>query len=355
MRNSYRERRRRAAELRRIAHRFATGERASRGSLSRLGTLRHAVRNFSPVSVPTGVVLLDHNRSKRDSLRTTLGIESTHLDPFSAPLTVRDRLRLALSVVLPRNRREAQASIIIADASVRLLPCSSTAFLWNPYSLLQFAVASSEHPTDVYLLAPNYPVPRNYRRVYCNKTIREIHHIPDAKWINVQAPIARLQRSDVIRIYPTRLDRLDHRNSEVALLKFALWLDQDQGLPVEIFLHYKDQEVLDLSQADSLSELSHLIKRGHSLRNLSPNQISFSATSTIGFELLSQGVAHIFVTGRSSERHVPGEEVEAWFNNSSNVVSSEDPWSLWMEKMVHVYPEQYSRIVASRRDSAHDR
>lgn len=155
MRYSYRERRRGAVDLRRVANRFAAGERASRGSLSRLGTLRHALRYFSKVPVPAGVVLLDSNPSKRNSLRETLGIESSHIDPLSAPLTTLDRLRLAITALLPRNHREVQASIVIADATVRLLPKTATAFLWNPYSLLQYALATSGHTIDAYVLAPN--------------------------------------------------------------------------------------------------------------------------------------------------------------------------------------------------------
>lgn len=100
---------------------------------------------------------------------------------------------------------------------------------------------------------------------------------------------------------------MHQRESERAFLEFALWLDQDQGLPVEIYLHYQDQEPAGehLGGVEMISKVSHLVRRGHLMKNISANQISFSATSTIGFELFSQGIAHLFITGKSAERHVP--------------------------------------------------
>ena len=74
------------------------------------------------------------------------------------------------------------------------------------------------------------------------------------------------------------------------------------------------------------------------MEHLSTNQISFSASSTIGFELVSRGHSHVFVSGPSDEPHVPGFEVERWFARINNVVEADDDWTEWVATMVAVNP-----------------
>ena len=340
MRTSHVERRRRARYLRLIATRLAHSGRTSRGSLSRAGSVRHAFRSFAEPSVNSGIVLIDANAGKQNSLRETLGINSGHLSPLEAPLSVVDRFKLVMSALLPRKTREVQVSMVIAEATVRALPSGATGFLWNPYSLLQYAISVSGRPVDAFLLAPNYPAPIYCRKIYCNSAIRQIHQIADSQWVDSTQRLACSTNRPVVRIYPTRLDRITSRLPEVRMLRFAHWLDEVLGISVEIYLHYGDEgfQVERLRKLGLNDSVGHLVKEGRSMENLSTNQISFSASSTIGFELVSRGHSHIFVSGPSSEPHVPGFEVERWFARINNVVEADDDWTEWVATMVAINP-----------------
>ena len=343
---AYRQRRRLNRSLGLIADRLAVNDGSSRGSLSRLGTIRHAVRRFDAVAVGPGVVLIDQNVGKLNSIKELLNLEPQYLNPVRTPLLLRDRVQLLFSSFLPSRSREVHLSVVLSRAVIRLLPPETTAFLWNPYSLVQFAITMMANTADAFLLAPNYPAPLSCRRIYCNRTVREIHRIPFSQWRDSTPQLCYLADTSVIRIYPTRLDRVPQREAEIALLAFAQSIHSNLEYPVEIFLHYSDHQdaFSKLDKMGLLEGLGHLIKPGKSLNNLSKNQISFSATSTIGFDLFSGGMSHIFVSGESTERHVPGPEVNDWLSRTPFVVQASDHWTLWVKTMQEVFPVLARRL-----------
>ena len=112
---------------------------------------------------------------------------------------------------------------------------------------------------------------------------------PDHNYVDDDSP--------TIKIYLTQL--LINSMEENYLREFAKYLILKKRYKVSIYLHYSDRK-RNISETP-IGDIKESVSLEKSIDNLSKKQISFSATTSLGFELLSLGVNHYIFHRESSQ------------------------------------------------------
>ena len=290
--------------------------------------------------------LVDQNPRKLVHARRVFGSDLSLLHPLEINHRTRWRILLLLTCALPERLRIVAVALIHAKNLQATIPQAREIYLWNPYNLLHYAVDEVLGTEGAYHLVATYPPLRFANYVYSNQVVRELsgesfgaHKVALQPW--------RIHRDDpILVLYLSKLNFGLQDESERALLNVARsWRDLTR-FPIEIYLHYSDR-TLNFEgdeREEILLEFGGLLKTEDSLSSASRNQISLSAASSIGLDLLTMDISHFVVAPVRSE--LPGRsdwqrrlDPEKW-----NVLTVDASFEVWLRGIRGKYPELFSRV-----------
>ena len=239
------------------------------------------------VNLPGGNILIDYNKNKQKSFETMLGKKLYFFNPNKMSFPLIYRPFLLLSSLFNQKYRQIFYAYIMYHSVKRVLNPESNLFFWNPYTTWHFCFSFLGNRKNVYIHTCYYPLFKA-DFYYANRFIINLyglencdHHIitPKHRFVDEAAPV---------NIYFTQLT--SEPLAEKRLRDFARYLMARDNRRLKIYIHYLDR-VKDLSST-SIADLDEVVSRENSMENLSKNQLSFSADSSIGFELLALGIDH---------------------------------------------------------------
>ena len=299
------------------------------------------------------LVLLDANENKVPHASREFGEPCERLDPLEVPLAFYARLRLLGSLVLPRRVHQVAAALVVASNIERQFPHGVRCALYNPYHLLQYAIADRIPIEKVFHLAPEYPRLANVQQAFACSAAHEIlGYSPLQQRLTIQ-PHTVIDDRAVIRVYLTQILGLVERREEAALLDFVRWLRARVDIPIEIFLHYLDRDIQETDPRASklFDEFGDLVRRDNSLHSLSARQVSVSGSSSIGYDLLSSDICHLMVFDSDNDEiprsGVVWKELSAWRATRCDVVHFDAPHLEWLEALYAADAECFEAVFKS--------
>ena len=286
-----------------------------------------------------GLVLLDANENKIPHASREFGEACERLNPLEVPLRFVPRLLLLGSILLPGRLHQVAATLVVASNIEGQVPHGGRCALYNPYYLLQYAIADRIPIEKVFHLAPEYPRLANVQQAFACSAAHEIlGYSPLQQRLTIQ-PHTVVEDRAVIRVYLTQILGLVERREEAALLDFVRWLRARVDIPIEIFLHYLDRDIQETDPRASklFDEFGDLVRRDNSLHSLSARQVSVSGSSSIGYDLLSSDICHLMVfdddTDEIPRSGVVWKELSAWRATRCDVVCFDAPHLQWLEAL----------------------
>lgn len=314
----------------------------SSGLRTRLGTLRSLIGGRSSHSSPRKPcqkILVDHNDRKSPHACRTFNAEVELVNPLDLRLTMRHRLALLLCICVPSSAWQVLAALVLArNLRARIEP-NTQLYLWNPYSLLQYAVAVVIDIEATYHLSPRYPMVPNVRKALGNEEVLRIIGYPIEKAETSRQEMEFTEATPVFRIYLTKLEtelRSERGSRMLTLLEsMAGYL----SLPPEVFLHYSDRDLSTVKKKypEFYDRFGPYIRTEHSLSLLSAKQISVTSSSTIGYELAAVLTGHFFVIddavtflGASNDLD---RRVRAWRQNYGLLLDLKESNNMWLSTL----------------------
>ena len=279
------------------------------GVRSRRRTIWEAItRTKSPQGIPAGAMLLvDHNPSKVQHAERVFGSAVTLVNPLALAHRLHLRALLIGACALPGRARGIATSLIHACNFRHHVQPGQTIVLWNPYTLLQFAVDERVGAESAYHLDASYPALRRVQSAYGCSVALDLIGYKESKHVMALQPWSFDRSEPVLVVYLSKLDEMIRHASELTLLDAVRAWRNHTVAPIEIFIHYTDRgtAVNDPRYGWFFDEFGDLVSDRDSLESSSRSQISLSALSTIGLDLLSMDIAHFVVVpdGAGREPH----------------------------------------------------
>lgn len=320
------------------------------GVRGRLGTLRTAVLSRRLPDVPPfdagWGVLVDSNPNKGAHAERVFGRPMVIVDPVAIRHNLRWRVALLLTCMLPTRARAVVVALVHArNLSGRLMP-EQRVYLWNPYTLMQFAVSEVLEVEATYHLDASYPRLRAVGQAHgCQVALDLLGYAADER-VHTLQPWNLTRDEPVLVVYLSKLDEMQRHRSELRLLDAVrAWRDLTTA-PIEIYIHYTDRQTArqEPLHAEFFDEFGDLVSDENSLDRLSSSQISVSALSTIGLDLLSMDIAHFVMTPNDPLT----EPFGVWRNrldaSRHDVLNTDDSPESWLATIRHKHPDR-SRSV----------
>lgn len=318
------------------------------GVRSRLGTIRGAMARHAKGSPPRAcsALLVDHNPRKLAHAERVFGIPLVLIDPLNLRHQWRWRFLLVLASGLPNRIRIVATSMIHAANLRHCVPAGQSVFLWNPYTLLQFAVDEMLGSEATYHLSASYPALRHVRVARGCSVALDLLGYDRSQRAETLQPWSFGRRDPVLVVYLSTLkDVVDH-SCELGLLRAVrAWRDWTVA-PIEIFIHYTDRGTAahDPRYEQFFREFGGLVTDRDSLNSSSLEQISLSALSTIGLDLLSIDIAHFVVAPEISG----SGPIDGWQSrlelSRSDVLRVGDSVDQWLRQIRACQPDLFQRI-----------
>lgn len=285
------------------------------------------------------LVLVDGNPNKEETARREFHEQFVRIDPLEVKLAFWARTVILFSVVLPRRFMVVVSALAIALNLGCRMPNGSRVALYNPQHFVLFAIAEVVHIEKIFHLAPEYPRIRNVRFAYACTAAHEILGYPTERQCVTIQPHEVVEDHPVIRVYLSQLVVVREFPEDAALVDFVRWVRGRVDVPIEIFLHYVDRDVTESDEraAALFSEFGDVIRRDASLQSLSSRQVSFSGSSSIGYDLLSSEICHVMVVDRdrweSPRFRESGKRLAQWRDNRPDVIRYDAPYRAWLEAL----------------------
>jgi len=299
------------------------------------------------------LVLLDSNENKVQHAEREFRERCFRVDPLRPPIGPSKRLGFLLSLIFPGRLGDVTACMILARSLQQSLPSGSRIAFYNPYFLLQYAIAELCEVDKVFHLVPEYPRVKSAKQAFACLAAHEIlGYRPDVQRTTIQ-PHTIVDDHLVVRVYLSQLVQLEKLAEERALIDFVRWIRDRVEVPIEIFLHYIDRGVAESNPRASalIEEFGDLICREASLHQLSSGQVSFSGSSSIGYDLLSSSICHVMVYDqeRQATRRVDedGLRLVAWRTERPDVIPWDSPPEHWLEALRLVDEVRYQAIFGA--------
>ena len=318
------------------------------GVRGRLGTIRFALSRsgFNHDVLNGPVLLIDHNSGKVPHAERVFGSAVNLVNPLAMRHRWRWRTLLLLACLLPDRARGVVTALVHVTNLRDHLHLGQKVVLWNPYTLLQFAVDERVGSEASYHLTASYPALRRVRRAHGCSLALDVLGYDKPKRVETLQPWT-FERSDpVLVIYLSHLNEVPRHDAELSLLAAArAWMNQTVA-PIEIFIHYIDRgtAVNDSRYRWFFDEFGDLVSNRDSLTSSSRSQISLSALSTIGLDLLSMDIAHFVVTPEPTG----SEPDEAWQARLDplrpDVLRVGDGVDQWLQKIRSSHPDLFQQV-----------
>jgi len=318
------------------------------GVRGRFGTIRFVLARPAPIPQPQeGLALLvDHNSGKLAHAERVFGVPFALVDPLAVCHRWRWRVLLLLACLLPARVREVVTALIHVTNLARYVRSGQEIFLWNPYTLLQFAVDELLDVKATYHLSASYPALRRVKQAHGCSVALEVLGYEQSKRVEALQPW-RFGRTDpILAIYLSQLDEVFQHESELSLLAAVRAWRYKTLAPIEIFIHYTDREraTYDQRHAEFFREFGDLVSDRDSLVSSSTGQISLSALSTIGLDLLSMEIAHFVV---APEPH-SGEPTNVWQArldpSRTDLLRATEGTEHWLQKIRFSRPDLFREV-----------
>ena len=294
------------------------------GEVSRFGLIRIAFRLRRLDLTDFGnEVLIDHSAQKAGGTLEMFGVKVPAVNPYECLRGIRWRTILLTCSVLPERPRRVVAAAAFARSLSHQSSHIERTYFWNPGNLTQFALTLCLPRPHVYVLAPEYPPVRNADRVYACQTIHEIQGTPPDRRVNLIRRHRFATNEVKFVFYMTQLVGVTHPEYEEHLvLRLLDYVVERARVPIEVRAHYHDLEHGLPAWFTGRYNNFIVYNEPYSLDFISSNQMSFSGSSSIGYELMSLGVLHGVVQplrgGYRSQRMCP--ELADWFQSSPCVL-----------------------------------
>lgn len=318
------------------------------GVRGRLGTIWAAITRVAEEPQPQdgSAVLVDHNPRKLSHAERVFGTPLTLVDPLSLRHQWRWRFLLVVTCGLPNRVRVVAASMIHAANLRHYLRSDENVFLWNPYTLLHFAVDELLGAEATYHLSASYPALRRVRVAHGCSVALDLLGYDRSKRVETLQPWRFERRDPVLVIYLSTLKDVICDAPELSLLRAAReWRDRTV-VPIEIFIHYSDRGTAlhDPRYTDFFREFGGLVNDRDSLVSSSRQQISLSALSTIGLDLLSMDVAHFVVVPEISGDNPGGAWQSRLDQTRTDLLRVGDGVDQWFQQIRSSQPELFHRV-----------
>ena len=274
------------------------------GVRSRRRTIWEAITHTkSPQAIPAGAMLLvDHNPSKVHHAERVFGSAVTLVNPLALAHRLYFRALLIAACALPGRARGVATTLIHASNLRHHLQSGQKVVLWNPYTLLQFAVDERVGTDSAYHLNASYPALRRVSKAHGCSVALDLIGYEQSKWILALQPWSLDRTDPVLVVYLSQLKEVTRHVSELSLLDAVRAWKSETLVPIEIFIHYTDRGTArnDPQHRWFFDEFGEFVSDQDSLESSSTSQISLSALSTIGLDLLSMDIAHFVVAPEPS-------------------------------------------------------
>ena len=318
------------------------------GVRGRLGTVRISMArgNRASTGLEDSALLVDHNPSKVAHAERVFGRPMTLVDPLTASHGLQWRVLLMLACLLPARARQVATALIHAGNLRHLVRSDQRVFLWNPYTLLQFAVDEVLGTEEAYHLSASYPALRRVKQAYGCSVALELLGYDQSRCVEALQPWCFRRSDPVLVIYLSHLNEVFNHGSELSLLAAVRAWRHQTIAPIEIFIHYIDRgrAAYDHRHAEFFREFGDLVSDRDSLVSSSTGQISLSALSTIGLDLLSMEIAHFVVAPDSNS----GEPTDVWQArldpSRTDVLRAAEGAEQWLQQIRSSRPELFRQV-----------
>jgi len=268
-----------------------TSKLSTKGSLSRLGSLRRSLMFAKTTDLNGPYVLVDHNMNKFTAAkRHWPGCD--FLNPYLLQPCLMERFLVLIAVFVGTNLRLSLQAIGLGISVQKTIGENKTTVIWNPTQVFHHGISLTAKRCECYLKSPGFPLPRKCEKFVGVEMIGAIYGLNAVQFAahNVEHRVTSQQSR--IAIYLSKLDGHDER--EARLLQFAEFLNAGRK-PFKIFLHYQDRT---LPLHPKIANFPRgVVSLEDSLFALSSEQVSISAISTVGLELASISKNHFFCIG----------------------------------------------------------
>lgn len=272
-----------------------TPKLSTKGSLSRLGSLRRSLMFAKTTRLNASHVLVDHNMNKLTTAkRHWPGCD--FLNPYLLQPCLMERLLILIAVLVGTNLRLSLQAIGLGISVQKAIGENKTTVIWNPTQVFHHGISLTAERCECYLKSPVVPLPRKCEKFVGVEMIGAIYGLNAVQFAAHKVEHRVTSQQSRIAIYLSKLDGHDER--EARLLQFAEFLCAGKK-PFKIFLHYQDR-TLPLHPKIAYFPRG-VVSLEDSLFALSSEQVSISAMSTIGLELASISKNHFFCIGGSPD------------------------------------------------------
>lgn len=301
------------------AARHAENARAGKQSPIRLvprrsEILRHALRLRGTREIVAEHVLLEYNTNKTTPAQYSFHQSLTAVNPREMYLSLMFRAILLLLMAAPSRVVVSVYLKLLAQTLSKYALLNSAVYVYNPYHMLHLIPTLTRFTLHVYFHNARI-VERQQRFFRGASSVYGSSHVlarwsasQDARLVEVQPRHRFVSDERCVAVYFTNLTAFTRARGEERLGDFALWLLGNVSEPVRVFLHYQDfrsgQWSQRLERIGMLGLIPHVViptSGRSSLDELSSQQVSFSASSSIGGELISLGINHFVMDGTVEE------------------------------------------------------
>jgi len=318
------------------------------GVRGRLGTIRQAMTRSKRNQgfAEDAVLLIDHNPSKVEHAERVFGSAVILANPLDLRHRLRARALLIAACVLPQRARGVATTLIHASNLRYHLQPGQTVVLWNPYTLLQFAVDERVGTESAYHLDASYPALRRVQKAHGCSVALDLIGYEQSKWVLALQPWSLDRTDPVLVVYLSKLEEVTRHVSELSLLDAVRAWKSQTLVPIEIFIHYTDRGTArnDPQHRWFFDEFGEFVSDRDSLESSSTSQVSLSALSTIGLDLLSMDIAHFVVVPQGAG----SEPYDGWRSrldsSRTDVLRVGDGVDQWLLKIRSVRPDLFQQV-----------
>jgi len=268
------------------------------------------------------------------------------INPLALPHRLHWRALLIAACALPGRARSVATTLIHASNLRHHLQPGQKVVLWNPYTLLQFAVDERVGTESAYHLDASYPALRRVQKAHGCSVALDLIGYEQSKWVLALQPWSLDRTDPVLVVYLSKLEEVTRHVSELSLLDAVRAWKSQTLVPIEIFIHYTDRGTArnDPQHRWFFDEFGEFVSDRDSLESSSTSQISLSALSTIGLDLLSMDIAHFVVVPQGAG----SEPYDGWRSrldsSRTDVLRVGDGVDQWLLKIRSVRPDLFQQV-----------
>ena len=275
--------------------------------------------------LPFEDIIVEYNKNRAKSFETMVEKPLYYFNPNKMPFPFKYRFLLLTSALFNEKYRQIFYALMMYSSVKRVLSVKSNLYFWNPGVIWRYCFSFLENRKIAYIHTCYYPLFKA-DLYYANSFIFQVYGLDEHEHVIVTPEHKFVDEDAPINIYFTQLTNVPP--PEKRLRSFARYLQEKGNQKFRVYIHYLDRDK-DLSRTE-LADLVNVISRNKSMQNLSKNQLSFSADSSIGFELLSLGIDHYIFYKEKESR----PELNEYAKKSQQFISLEEDFASICERFL---------------------